>query len=268
MNRFALLTLTLLSLPAAAQSTLADLQARLMHKPLYLRGQWSADKLRFDNTGHLLGTAQTLPFTVSGIDVKDLTLKNGGLRIEGTRAGLRFDNDKITMVHLTVGTPGSEIPESIRIDIQSPPSGDYAAALDAIFTAHLADFVSTLPIYWRQYGRDHFLPPAATPSTGPVPSQETIYRIGGSVSPPLVLSAPEPEFPPQARGVKLRGGVLVYLQVEPDGRPTHLRILRPLGLGLDEKAVEAVSRYHFKPARQNGVPVTVEMNVEVNFQII
>ena len=94
-----------------------------------------------------------------------------------------------------------------------------------------------------------------------------IRRIGGGVAAPIVLFAPEPEFSEEARKAKASGNVLVYLQVDPNGRPMHVRVLRGIGMGLDEKAVEAVSHYKFKPAMENGHPVAVEMQVEVNFQI-
>ncbi len=94
-----------------------------------------------------------------------------------------------------------------------------------------------------------------------------LRRIGGGVSAPVVLFAPEPEFSEEARKAKVAGNVLVYLQVDASGHPTHVRVLRGIGLGLDEKAMEAVRQYKFKPATENGRPVAVEMNVEVNFQI-
>jgi protein TonB len=94
-----------------------------------------------------------------------------------------------------------------------------------------------------------------------------VRRIGGGVSAPVVLFAPEPEFSEEARKAKVAGNVLVYLQVDTTGHPTHVRVLRGIGLGLDEKAMEAVRQYKFKPAMENGKPVVVEMNVEVNFQI-
>jgi protein TonB len=87
------------------------------------------------------------------------------------------------------------------------------------------------------------------------------------VSAPEVLYHPEPEFSEEARKSKVSGNVLVYLQVDELGRPTHVRVLRGLGMGLDEKAIEAVRQYKFRPAMEDGHPVAVEMNVEVNFQI-
>ena len=92
-------------------------------------------------------------------------------------------------------------------------------------------------------------------------------RIGGGVSPPIPVSMPDPEFSEEARKAKVSGNVLVYLWVDQNGNPTHVRVIRGIGMGLDEKAMEAVRQYKFKPAKKDGKPVTVEMNVEVNFTI-
>jgi periplasmic protein TonB len=94
-----------------------------------------------------------------------------------------------------------------------------------------------------------------------------LKTVGGSVSAPVVLFAPEPMFSEEARKQKVGGNVLVYLQVDANGRPMHERVLRGIGLGLDERALEAVKQYRFKPAMENGKPVAVEMNIEVTFTI-
>lgn len=94
-----------------------------------------------------------------------------------------------------------------------------------------------------------------------------VRRIGGGVSAPVVLYQPEPEFSEEARKAKVAGNVLVYLQVDEQGRPQHVRVIRGIGMGLDEKAVEAVRRYKFKPAMENGHAVSVELQIDVNFTI-
>ncbi len=92
-------------------------------------------------------------------------------------------------------------------------------------------------------------------------------RIGGGVSAPVLIFSVEPEFSEEARKAKVAGNVLVNLYVGTNGNPSHVRVIRGVGMGLDEKAVEAVRQYKFKPAMENGKPVLVELNVEVNFQI-
>jgi periplasmic protein TonB len=92
-------------------------------------------------------------------------------------------------------------------------------------------------------------------------------RIGGGVSAPVLIYSVEPEFSEEARKAKVAGNVLVNLWVDTQGNPSHVHVVRGVGMGLDEKAKEAVMQYKFKPAMENGKPVLVELNVEVNFQI-
>jgi protein TonB len=94
------------------------------------------------------------------------------------------------------------------------------------------------------------------------------HHPGGGISAPKVLFQPEPEFSEEARRAKVSGNVEVYLWVDEHGNPSHVRVVRGIGMGLDEKAVEAVRQYRFKPAMENGKPVTVEMYVDVVFQIL
>ena len=92
-------------------------------------------------------------------------------------------------------------------------------------------------------------------------------HIGGSVRPPSVLYSVEPEFSEEARKAKFSGNVQVYLWVDENGLPSHVRVVRGVGMGLDEKAIEAVRQYKFKPAMMNGKPVKVDLYIDVNFQI-
>ncbi len=94
-----------------------------------------------------------------------------------------------------------------------------------------------------------------------------IYHVGGGVSAPLVLSSVDPEYSDEARRAKFTGIVVVALVVDPSGMPRRVHVIRHLGMGLDEKAIQAVEQYRFKPAEYQGRPVPVEVNIEVNFQI-
>lgn len=113
------------------------------------------------------------------------------------------------------------------------------------------------------------IPPGFKVSDAPPPPEPApgTVRIGNGVSEPLVLKMAYPEFSEEARRKKVNGNVLVSLVVDENGLPQNVKVVRGLGLGLDEKAVEAVKQYRFKPAMREGVPVKVELNVEVNFQI-
>jgi protein TonB len=93
------------------------------------------------------------------------------------------------------------------------------------------------------------------------------YRVGGGVSAPKPLFTPDPEYSEEARKSKYQGVVVLWLVIGPDGRPHEIRVARPLGMGLDEKAIEAVRTWRFEPARKDGHPVAVQMNVEVSFRL-
>jgi protein TonB len=93
------------------------------------------------------------------------------------------------------------------------------------------------------------------------------YRVGGGVSAPKALYAPDPEYSEEARKAKYQGTVVLWLVVDASGRPQQIRIQRALGMGLDEKAIEAVKLWKFDPARKDGQAVPVMINVEVNFRL-
>jgi periplasmic protein TonB len=92
-------------------------------------------------------------------------------------------------------------------------------------------------------------------------------QVGGGVSAPVLVFKVDPEFSEEARKSKTAGNVLVDLWVDEKGNPSHVHVVRGIGMGLDEKAVAAVKLYKFRPAMENGKPVTVEMNVDVTFNI-
>jgi protein TonB len=93
------------------------------------------------------------------------------------------------------------------------------------------------------------------------------YRVGGGVSAPRILFSPDPDYSEEARKAKYQGTVVLWVVVGPDGRTRDIRVQRSLGLGLDEKAMEAVRTWKFEPARKDGQPVAVQINVEVNFRL-
>lgn len=94
------------------------------------------------------------------------------------------------------------------------------------------------------------------------------YRIGGGVSAPSLVYKVEPEYSEEARKAKFQGSVLLQVVVDDKGNPRDIRVVRPLGLGLDEKAIEAVQKWRFKPGFLNGKAVPVQAMIEVNFRLL
>jgi TonB family protein len=93
------------------------------------------------------------------------------------------------------------------------------------------------------------------------------FRVGNGVSAPRALDTPDPEYSEEARKAKYQGTVVLWLVVGPDGKPRDIKVARALGMGLDQKAIEAVRNWKFEPAMKDGKPVAVQINVEVNFRL-
>lgn len=95
-----------------------------------------------------------------------------------------------------------------------------------------------------------------------------VYKIGGGVSAPTLVFKVEPEYSEEARKAKFQGTVVLYVVVDEKGAPRDLRVVRPLGLGLDEKAIEAVTKWRFRPGYKDGKAVPVAATIEVNFRLL
>ncbi len=93
------------------------------------------------------------------------------------------------------------------------------------------------------------------------------YRVGGGVSAPRAIYAPDPQYSEEARKAKYQGTVVLWTVIGPDGRAHDTKVARSLGMGLDQQAIDAVRNWRFEPAMFDGRPVPVEINIEVNFRL-
>jgi len=108
------------------------------------------------------------------------------------------------------------------------------------------------------------------PGVGPGEGGRTgggLYRVGGGVSVPTVVYRIEPNYSEDARRARYQGSVVLSAVVRKDGSIEILKVLRGLGLGLDENAVEALRKWKFRPGTRSGEPVDVALNIEINFAL-
>jgi TonB family protein len=168
-----------------------------------------------------------------------------------------------TVVRLTIGKGGE--PQLVRAG-RGAGSAIADAAVNAVrswkFQAAKADGKTT-----EAQGEVEFdCRPAGAPAkseNAPAPS----YRVGGAVSPPILVSKTEPEYSEAARQAKVQGTSMLYVQIPPDGKATNIHVFHRIGMGLDQKAIEAVKHWRFTPGARDGQPVTVEATIEVNFRL-
>jgi TonB family protein len=94
-----------------------------------------------------------------------------------------------------------------------------------------------------------------------------VFRVGKGVTAPKAIYAPDPQYSDKARKAKYQGVCVVSLIVGADGAPRDVKVVQAIGRGLDAKAVEAVQQWEFEPAKKDGQPVAVAINVEVTFRL-
>jgi TonB family protein len=135
-------------------------------------------------------------------------------------------------------------------------------ALDSIFSKDIDQaMMSHLPEYWQQYfvSKSNHRPF--------MPADASIKVVGDGVTPPQVLNSIDPSSNEYAQKFGIAGMELLRTVVDSTGVPRQIAIARPIGFGLDEKAVEAVKNAHFRPATLNGQPVPVVVDLVVTFRI-
>jgi TonB family protein len=237
-------------------------EAALKGVPMYLRGYSAEPVARFHVEGGALVADPARMHAYAIFTTKAIKLKGGKIVLTGERTAV-----PPTGIH---AAPKPEPPEPLTIEVDLR-GGDAAAILpklqDGLFFADLeADLA----------GSPEWMAPAVYIMGGPRDtcrctraSEDGQWRrlTGQRVTPPRLVHAADPEFSEEARRAKLSGNVMVAIHVGETGRVEDVWLLRGLGLGLDEKAMQAALQYEFQPAQYEGKPVGIMLNVEVNFQI-
>jgi TonB family protein len=98
--------------------------------------------------------------------------------------------------------------------------------------------------------------------------QNGVYKVGGELTPPAVIAKSDPEYTEEARKAGIDGTVLLAVVVGTDGLAHDINVLKGIGSGLDEKAVEAVQTWRFRPGTKDGEAVKVRAQIEVNFRLL
>jgi TonB family protein len=109
--------------------------------------------------------------------------------------------------------------------------------------------------------------PVSPPGSNAPPKTLAVYTVGGDVKAPVPIYKPEPAYSPQARKDKAEGTVVTEVVVDASGNVADVRLVRSLGKGLDESAIETIRTWKFEPATKNGKPVPVRVIVEVSFRM-
>jgi TonB family protein len=288
----------------AADELEKHLRDQYDNRTLILRGFYRGERLRYDSAGMPVGTAVPGDSTVSGfVRVTSVSLSDQRLTIQAGR--LTLINDGRTFgFQVSGGKKKDEKAKStsrLRIEVELDPGGVTAeraeALLSRIFLTAQDRLAGVVPGYWmpcalaastskgrKQYTACRFPPefaaipgvvssPNENPESGQVgdgeakTSDSPVARIGKNITPPRPIFSPDPDFSEQARQAHYQGTIVLLIVVDTTGEVRNIRILKPLGFGLDQKAVEAVAKWRFKPAEKDGQPVEKELAIEVDFHL-
>ena len=130
----------------------------------------------------------------------------------------------------------------------------------------LLSFVVVVPMVVPVLAQAQTLHPRRGDSS-PQEPVDGVYRAGRGVSATRATYMPEPEFSEQARRAGYEGTCVLELVVDAEGMPRDIKVTRAIGMGLDDKALEAVRQWRFKPGMKDGEPVAVRINVETSFHL-
>ena len=255
MNRKAVFLFLALFLSHAATAHADNVKDTLKHKYqnqlLALRSPLTGRTQKFDSAGQPVNPPSAGEWLFyGGIYVEKLDVSNDKLSLEGPQVAPTDKKKKGKPVFVPIGKP---VKVEIHLD-QPLVSADQAqAVMDRVFFLGAEALKHTQPEYRR--------------SGGIIPD-EPAYPLGkDGVKAPQATYTPEPEFSEKARHAKYQGTVILNVVVDKEGNVSRIKLVRPLGMGLDENAMEGLKTWRFKPATRNGQPVAVEMNIEVAFNL-
>ena len=294
---FSLLLICVSCVPAfAADNDLEKaLAAKYENTVLIFRHPLDSDFQRYSANGELLSSRKPGSWTLDGvIEVRKIHLEPNKLSIEGRRRVYVFD--KVRKMVLPLQVKDRDKPKvKVEISLDSPLSAADQAdiIIGRVFTSNEAELIDIAPPYWRPFLINQYGPPAANPAsktigdTGSSSSLDTgssssltepkvtseerhmdVVKLDPkNMKPPKAIYTPEPKYLDVARRLRVQGTVVFSAVIDESGRVQQVAIVRPVGLGLDDRAVEAIQKWKFEPAIREGRPVTVRMTLEVSFNL-
>jgi|SRR5690242_11790127 len=230
--------------------------------------------------GNLLSRGTASPWTLDGvIEVGKIELLADRLIIEGRRRFYAYSASRKAM--LPFESKDKDRPKvRIEIALDKPLSNieEAHSVIHRIFALNPDELVESTPNYWRSFLREQS-GKSSSDEKADGNSQEGAdqdraeepIQLGKAnlkdVTPPKPVFSPEPEYSSEARRFDIQGTVVLRVVIDKQGRVTKPRIIRPIGLGLDEKAIAGVQQWKFKPATLKGQPVAAEMAIEIAFNL-
>jgi TonB family protein len=274
----------------------AKLKAQYVGRAVFVRRAYVGKELNFNADGSPSQDYKSGSWAVAaGFSIENLRVRDGVVELHGKRILLKYDS-KQRQFHTVAPVPSvagfplqldtnvsreekgrwSDLKplQNLTIRVRFSPATDEAeihAALDKVFLASEEKLSEVVPVHWREVvclqeqlsnGKeacDRTAKEAAV--IGPV------FKVGEGVTAPRPLSTSDPEYDEVAKRAHEEGTCVLKALIGATGSPLQLRIEQPIGLGLDEQALRAVSMWRFQPAIKEGNPVQVWITITVSFRL-
>ena len=228
------------------------LQGKYLEQAFVIRNFYGGDHLVFDSHGNLVNGDRTIghngSWAAAAIQIEKLELKKDKLVLRGPRVLECYSSQGWAPQRLR-HNPKIEI--EVGLDVGQMNEAAVADLLDNVFLKGTDDMISLIPDAWRAEGFQ--------------PAAKHFFKTGEGTAAPKGINTPAPEYSEAASAAKLQGMVVLWLAIDEHGTPMEIKVLRCLGLGLDEKSVEALKTWKFEPARKDGQPVPVSFIVTMEF---
>jgi TonB family protein len=281
----------------SAQTILeATLRAKYDQKILMLRNFYQDDHLEFDSTGAVRGKAHPGAWTLGRIGITNVKLKANRLELDGVRVADVYDLK-------TSKFSSFRTPQNVRIVVDRDPqqTSSLDDALSRVFLTRAERLADLVPPYWKAFAEsrvetvpqdtgttcyrikgaalmtgsgDISIPCEEHATVKQVPTPEPKsgadhlpFRAGEGIIAAKLVYGPDPHYVPLAKVASFQGTTLLIANVTESGTVDEVQIVRPVGFGFDDAAVETVKTWTFKPATKNGQPVPLQINIEVNFRL-
>lgn len=253
---FLFLALSFVHLATAHADDVRDaLDQKYKKHILAVRFPFTGSTEKFDSSGQPAKVPKKGQWvTYGGIYIEKINVAKDTLRLEGPRVVMTSQKKDGKPVLLKLE---KSLKIEIHLDQPLQSADDAQAMLGRIFYLDPAEAEKYIKPEIRRYD---------SVAKGP------IYQVGKDgekvgVKPPNATYTPEPEFSEEARRAKFQGLVYLSITVDETGNVSRVRLERPLGMGLDDNAMQRVKTWRFNPSRLEGQPVAVEMKIEVSFNL-
>jgi TonB family protein len=260
----------LVCLVTCAEASDKDLEVALRQKyvgkTLILRHPVQRSSQRYDGSGKLLSGGTEGPWTLfGGVVVDTLLLGPERLQLEGRRD--RFIYDARNGALTSFPEKGPRLKLEVSLDHPCASVDEAMSILGRVFAITDEDLVSSVPVYWKPY----------VAKRGGLKWEEADLEVlalkqgeqlGLGIEAPKADYTPAPDYMEETFKWKFQGTIVLSAVIDASGKVQQLRIVQPLGMGLDDKGVETVKTWRFKPAKKDGQPVSVRMSLEIGFNLL